>query len=182
MTERCYPQNLVLGDSGFGCVYRYHSTKLLEEILTPDFFLPVRSQVRAGDWIRIFQMENADIQGHDNRVLRMCDVIIGYVSQRAVHLRQVGPIHEMPLDFDAVEAEVAAIPAKPKLKSKWNGPTDMWTVVGPDGVVLAKGIKDKKVAEQMVAGIISLPEIPPSQESASPTKDESSSTAPTPAF
>lgn len=163
MTERCFPQNLVLGDSGFGCVYRYHSTKLLEDMLgDPVFFLPVRSQLRAGDEIRIFQMEDADIQGHDNRVLRCCDVIVVGKSQRAVFLKQIGPIHEMPLDFVEVEEAAAARQERPKLTSKWNGPADKYIVVDEDGTVLAKGIGDKKVVEQMTAGKLPLPDaVPP---------------------
>ena len=185
MTERCVPQNLVLGDSGFGCVYRYHSTKRLEEILAPEFFLPARSQLRAGDWIRIFQMENADIQGHGNRVLRMCDVVVVYVTQRAVHLEQVGAVHEMPLDFDEAEAAVAVVPARPKLKPKWKGPVAMWTVVDPDGTVLSKGISDKKIAEQMAAGGIPLPGLgatTPTSPSTTSDQVKSASNAPAAAF
>lgn len=177
MTERCNPQHLVLGDTGFASRYRYYSTKRLEEMLAPDFFLPVRSQTKAGDFIHILQMESMDVHGQGNRVLRMCEAVVVHVSQRAVYL-DPGPIREMPLDFDEAEAEAAAAPQRPKLEAKWNGPTDMWTVLDPDGQVLAKNIKDKKVVEQMVAGVIPLP----GPASASPTPPATTeSSAPVPA-
>jgi len=57
---RAQPDRLVMAEAvPFAQRYTYHTVHPIEDVLKPDFFLPVRDQLRAGDTIRIVETDTA---------------------------------------------------------------------------------------------------------------------------
>ncbi|MEQ9487480.1 MAG: hypothetical protein RIM72_00655 [Alphaproteobacteria bacterium] len=58
--DRAEPGRLVMAEAvPFALRYTYHTNQPIEQVLRPDFFLPVRDQLRAGDTIRIVETDTA---------------------------------------------------------------------------------------------------------------------------
>lgn len=70
--DRAEPSRLVMSEAvPFAQRYTYHTIHPIEHVLRPDFFMPVRDQLRAGDTIRIVETDVARLM-----VKRYVDVMV----------------------------------------------------------------------------------------------------------
>lgn len=157
---KCSPMNMAMGEAvPFGQRYTYGSTHPMMAMLDPGYFLSMRHQLRAGDTVRLCQMEQIDIHGPGNRLLAYIDLIVIESSKEGIRFQRETdePIY-MPVPGEDNEGE----PLPPVSSTyvdgdiKWCGMAG-WAVVDEAGVKLATGIPDKDVAVKIAAGELPLP-------------------------
>lgn len=102
------PSSLVMGEPvAFGQRYTYATDHALETMTSEGYFNGARSRLRAGDTLRVLQLEYADPQRPDNRVVAWTDLLVQAASADGVKVVDERPAVSVP-----------APKAKPKARNR----------------------------------------------------------------
>ena len=140
-------------DAQLGKHHTYSTHLDLERVMDPDFFMSVRSRLRAGDEIRVCQVI-------DDRVQRIADLLVVQVHARGIETMAIRDV-AVPgalADPDA-PAAVASAPAPQYIRGdgevKWNLGLRKWQVLLGNEIVAA--VLDKDRAYRIAQGDDPLP-------------------------
>lgn len=90
MLPRALPCNLIMGEAvTFGQRFTYHSDHPIEVMLTEGYFLPVRSNINAGDFITLIRVESGRVREMQETVV--VEVSANYIDIRTTQKRIVVP-------------------------------------------------------------------------------------------
>lgn len=121
----------------------YQSPLPIEEMLQPEFYLPVRNNLRVGDTIRVVQT----VAGENTRVLAWAEAMVVDADAKAVDLRILSGPTKIPLPKPA-EGSAAPADGQPDKfvggngEVKWNAGRKMHEVVVGGETVFASRDKD----------------------------------------
>lgn len=89
--------SLVMGEPvSFGQRYTYAADHDLAVMTAEGYFSGARSRLRAGDTIRVLQLEHADPQRPDNRVVAWTDLLVQAVGAGGVEVVDERPAVNVP--------------------------------------------------------------------------------------
>lgn len=155
MSLRALPTQLCMAEAvPWGQRYNYHTRHPVEMVLDPQYFLPVRGQLRPGDEIRVCRVV-------DGRVRQLFDLLVVQATPD-LEMHMLGQIIEIP-DRAPPPAPKVDLPDERYIGSngrvQWNVGKRMFDVF--DGAALVHETADKAEAWRVAQGEQPLPQKAP---------------------
>lgn len=152
--------NLIMGEPvTFGQRYTYAADHALAVMTAKDYFNPARSRLRAGDTIRVLQLEHADPQRPDNRVVSWTDLLVQAVGADGVEVVDERPAVTVP------EPKAKPKTQNRRARERYVEDSDAKVVEEDDGTFAVEtsdgrftGLKSLVEAQDIAAGAAPLPQ------------------------
>lgn len=154
---RVKPQNMYMCEAtSFGQRWTCATTDPLIAALTDEYFLPMRSQLYAGDEIRVCEVTSMD--RHTARVLRWVDLLVVEAAMDRVETMPIGDVRDVP--EAAPQATAASEPDERYITGdgevRWNLGKKVHEVVLAGEVIASSPDKDE--ACRIARGELPLPQ------------------------
>jgi hypothetical protein len=158
MTDhRAKPQNLMLVSAvPYGSSYVYHGALPIEDMSQNEFYLPVRSNLRMGDSIKIQQI--GEIKDGTKQVVAVRHVLVASISGAGIklHLNDIEMIPDMssPAEPKAPLEPVIYVPTDCYARHK---AAALFDVVRRDNDEVLATVTGKELAQSIASGSAPLP-------------------------
>lgn len=141
MTTHAFkPHHLTMGEpASFGQQYTYAIDHPMDAMLKPEYFNGARHRLRAGDTIRVIQLQAQNVADPSNRVLAFAGLLIVQASPDGVEFVVDRPVVEIPTaKYQPQKAE------SPKKETYVSGEAEVKEIAGGKYRVM---VGDKKVGD-----------------------------------